>query len=197
MAYTPEQIEARRQRKAQREAEMHEIYRKEMEKYQADELAKKLEYEAFIRHLRENPTDMERRIKPRLEEMGFVFQFPISPYVVDFFHPVYRIAIEIDGASHFGRENEDAKRERNLLTAIPSILRFSDSIIRSDLEGCIVAVERGLEFMEMVNALDKREVKLAGVWKCARTTFQMTDIQAIRALQAMGIERKKANRGEN
>lgn len=64
--------------------------------------------------MRSNPTKSELVFKNRLIEkkIRFKFQQVISPYIVDFI--VGKTIIEIDGSSHDGREEYDARRTKYL-----------------------------------------------------------------------------------
>src|SRR3990167_9555359 len=65
----------------------------------------------------------EYRVKHALRELGvtYEFQHPFSLvggfFVVDFFFPRYCLAIEVDGASHKGRADQDRWRIRKIQEA--------------------------------------------------------------------------------
>ena len=59
----------------------------------------------LARSLRNNPTDAERKLWLLLRSKqlgGFKFrrQQPIGPYVVDFFCPMAKLIVELDGSQH-------------------------------------------------------------------------------------------------
>ncbi len=72
--------------------------------------------EKYSRRMKKRPTPAERRFKPVLAECCAVLQTGFEPqavfrnysavrgYIVDFFVPLYRVAFEIDGASHYKPE---------------------------------------------------------------------------------------------
>jgi very-short-patch-repair endonuclease len=73
-------------------------------------------------------------------------QKPIGNYIVDFFCPGLKLAIEIDGASHLDRIQEDMKRQKELESLGIRFLRFQDIEVKQDLGGVIAAIrERILE----------------------------------------------------
>jgi very-short-patch-repair endonuclease len=73
-------------------------------------------------------------------------QKPIGNYIVDFFCPGLKLAIEIDGSSHLDRIQEDMKRQKELESLGIRFLRFQDIEVKQDLGGVIAAIrERILE----------------------------------------------------
>jgi very-short-patch-repair endonuclease len=74
--------------------------------------------------------------------LGYDFhrQKPIDAYVVDFFCPKLLLAIEIDGASHDGKQTEDRKRQKEIEQYGISFLRFSDNEVRQNLSGVLECI---------------------------------------------------------
>ncbi|MCC6963009.1 MAG: endonuclease domain-containing protein [candidate division Zixibacteria bacterium] len=68
-------------------------------------------------------------------------QRPIGHYIVDFYCPPLQLAIEIDGASHVGREAADQKRQQELKEMGVAVLRFLDADVRNNLRGVLRAIE--------------------------------------------------------
>ena len=64
---------------------------------------------------------------------GFLRQKPIDKYIVDFYCPRLKLAIEIDGHSHDGRFEEDQTREKDLEVLGLHVLRFSDREVKRDI----------------------------------------------------------------
>ena len=67
-------------------------------------------------------------------------QKPVGNYIVDFFCPRLMLAIEIDGASHTDRIEQDEKRQRKLESLGIRFLRFRDDEIKQDLGGVLAAI---------------------------------------------------------
>jgi very-short-patch-repair endonuclease len=67
-------------------------------------------------------------------------QKPIGNYIVDFFCPRLRLAIEIDGASHSGRTQRDMRRQKELESLGIRFLRFQDIEVKQDLGGVITTI---------------------------------------------------------
>jgi len=72
--------------------------------------------QAYQKIHQENPTDAEKifRAYLRSQNIDFIFQkyfvFPF-PRIFDFYFPAQKIAIEIDGYSHHGRETKDENKD--------------------------------------------------------------------------------------
>ena len=78
----------------------------------------------------------------RKQLLGYDFhrQKPIDAYVVDFFCPKLLLAIEIDGASHEGKQEADNKRQREIEQYGISFLRFSDNEVKQNLNGVLECI---------------------------------------------------------
>lgn len=75
--------------------------------------------------------------------MGYDFhrQKPIGKYVVDFYCPRLSLAIEIDGISHDGREEDDRTRQKEIESYGVQFLRFDDLEVKQNLDGVVQAIE--------------------------------------------------------
>lgn len=64
-------------------------------------------------------------------------QFIIGSYIVDFYIPIYKTVIEVDGRQHFTKDGKEADQNRD--TALKSlgitVLRYSNEAIRDYFEG--------------------------------------------------------------
>jgi very-short-patch-repair endonuclease len=80
----------------------------------------------------------------RLKELRFRRQHPIGPYVLDFYCPSARLAVEIDGMSHdfAGRAVRDARRDAWLNDRDVRVLRVEakDVLDEGGLEGVLSAI---------------------------------------------------------
>jgi very-short-patch-repair endonuclease len=83
----------------------------------------------------------------RKKMMGFDFhrQKPIDRYILDFYCPVLRLVIEIDGDSHFGRQLQDQRRQRELEALGLRFLRFDDFLVKRDMEGVLKTIRKWIE----------------------------------------------------
>ena len=78
---------------------------------------------------------------------GFDFdrQKPIDNYIVDFFCKDLKLAIEIDGDSHYGKEYKDKLRDKRLGEFGITVLRFDDLVVRYKLEQVLTAIENWID----------------------------------------------------
>jgi very-short-patch-repair endonuclease len=78
----------------------------------------------------------------RKQMLGYDFhrQKPIDAFVVDFFCPRLSLAIEIDGASHEGRQEADDDRQREIEQYGISFLRFPDREVKQNLNGVLECI---------------------------------------------------------
>lgn len=69
----------------------------------------------------------------------FVRQFGVGYYVLDFYCPEKRLAIELDGAQHAEVENQeyDQERTKRLEALNIRVIRFWNSEINHNLEGVL------------------------------------------------------------
>ncbi len=85
--------------------------------------------------------------------LGYDFhrQRPIADYIVDFYCPGLKLAIEIDGVTHADRAEEDRVRQERIEALGVSVLRFMDRDVRRNLQGVLSSIE------EWIRAHDREE----------------------------------------
>lgn len=110
----------------------------------------------------------------RLSCLRFRRQHPIGPYILDFFCPVARLAIEVDGQGH-DREAQlrhDRRREVWLADHNIMVLRFSAADILKDdrLEGVLRTIESAAA--PSVAAARRHLPRFAGEEPSAETEMQ-------------------------
>ena len=103
------------------------------------------------KQLRENLTSAEALLwlnlkGRRLNGKKFRRQHSIGPYIVDFFCPECRLAIELDGAAHLtDNGNEaDTRRSEFLKRFNVRVIRFENRAVFEDLEGVLEDIRRSL-----------------------------------------------------
>jgi len=95
----------------------------------------------FQRDLRKNSTKTENLLwkKIRHDSLGVRFrrQYGIGNYIVDFYCPQFKIAIEVDGLTHADSEvlKKDVERQNYLESLGIKVLRFNSLDIVENLEG--------------------------------------------------------------
>lgn len=91
-----------------------------------------------IREYRKHPTPSEARMWERLRggALGEKFrrQEPILGYIVDFYCPRSKLAVEIDGSSHDGRSEYDQYRDGVLLDHGIRTLRIPSRLVMTHLD---------------------------------------------------------------
>lgn len=102
------------------------------------------------RELRNNSTLTEIMLWQQLKGKqirGYDFhrQKPLGKYIIDFFCNELNLAIEVNGESHFGKEDYDAKRQNELEKFGVLMLRFSDIEVRYNLDGVIKSIEKWID----------------------------------------------------
>src|SRR6266513_4263664 len=93
------------------------------------------------RLLRKKTTDAERILWRHLRNRNFAGykfrrQHPFDPYILDFYCPAARLAIELDGGGHSYRTNQIRDRTRSEFLARRGItvLRFWNHQVREELD---------------------------------------------------------------
>lgn len=69
-------------------------------------------------------------------------QHPIESYIVDFFSADAKLIIELDGESHEGRQDYDARREQRLKAMGYQVLRFTNDEVLENLDGVLEVILR-------------------------------------------------------
>ena len=94
------------------------------------------------RQLRKNPTREERILwqEVRGKKIGnvrFHRQYSVGPYILDFFCPVFRLAIELDGNQHVDAKEYDTEREAFLKEKEITTIRFWNEEVFKNLPGVL------------------------------------------------------------
>jgi len=104
------------------------------------------------RYLRKNATDYERILWSHLRnrnfgEYKFRRQHPIDRYILDFYCPAAKLAIELDGSGHDSRVRalHDQARDRFLAAQGITVIRFWNHEVQEELDGVLEAIWLGLE----------------------------------------------------
>jgi very-short-patch-repair endonuclease len=81
--------------------------------------------------------------KQRLNQR-FLRQYSVENYILDFFCPALKLAIEIDGDSHFINDKNrklDIERENRLKKYGISVIRFANNDIHNSLNSVVLMIE--------------------------------------------------------
>jgi len=106
----------------------------------------------FAAKMRENPTASESAAWQIFQSLNYHYpdfiwkrQRVKYGYVVDFFCQRLNVAVEIDGITHFGKEEEDRQRDANLGKRGIRVLRFSGSLVINDPKRFLELLKKEIE----------------------------------------------------
>ncbi len=90
--------------------------------------------------LRNNMTAAEQKLwlqlkGKQLENCKFRRQYSVSRFIIDFYSPEIKLAIEVDGDSHFqeGAQEYDQERQQFIESAKINFLRFTNNDIYNNI----------------------------------------------------------------
>ena len=103
------------------------------------------------RNLRRNMTDAETLLWSKLrgkqlKRYQFYRQKIIGNYIVDFYCPKSKLAIEVDGGQHYSAEGKekDKRRDDYMTREEITVLRFSDREVLGNLDAVLEKIWSGL-----------------------------------------------------
>ena len=92
--------------------------------------------------LRKNATDAEQKLwsilrSRQMAGLKFFRQYSVGPYILDFYCPERRLAIELDGGQHADvyRQQHDAHRDSYLRELSIRVIRFWNNDVLQNIEG--------------------------------------------------------------
>jgi len=105
---------------------------------------------SLARNLRNKSTLSEVLLWNRLKSRQFLgYQFtrqkPIGEYIVDFYCPKLKLAIEVDGDSHSEKTEADSIRQKKLESMGLNVLRFYDRDVKRNIEGVASVIWKWIE----------------------------------------------------
>ena len=96
------------------------------------------------RELRSNQTDAEKAFWSRVRNrqfhgMKFFRQYSVGPYILDFYCPAIRLAVELDGSQHDlpGNRVYDAARSEYLSSRGIEVVRFWNNVVLLDMDSVL------------------------------------------------------------
>jgi very-short-patch-repair endonuclease len=107
------------------------------------------ELKPAARSMRANPTPGEATLwqhlrGAKLAGVRFRRQHAIGKFIVDFYCPQAKLVIELDGSSHVERETEDQVRTDYLKQQGLSVLRFTNTEVRENLEAVLAKIAQAI-----------------------------------------------------
>jgi very-short-patch-repair endonuclease len=98
----------------------------------------------LARELRKNMTDAEKKLwkhlrRDQVHNLRFYRQKPVGNYILDFYCPKIKMAIEADGDQHYYGKGKQKDKERGKFLAENGIkvLRFGNNEIFNNTEGVV------------------------------------------------------------
>jgi very-short-patch-repair endonuclease len=94
---------------------------------------------AWARDFRQAPTRAEAAVwealrSRRLSGLKFRRQHPVGSFILDFYCPAHRLAIEIDGPIHANQSQRDAERQSLIEKHGIRFLRLTNAEVETNLE---------------------------------------------------------------
>jgi very-short-patch-repair endonuclease len=109
--------------------------------------------------LRQSQTSQEVILwnKLRNRQLGFKIkrQYSVGPYVLDFYCPLKKLAIEIDGSQHLENKEYDVQRSDYLSVFGIKVIRFWNNEINVNIDGVVNKIINELKLNPL---LDKERV---------------------------------------
>ncbi len=102
-------------------------------------LYNKPESKNFRKQLRKNITPQERKVwqlvrNRKILNLKFFRQYSVGKYILDFYCPLIRLCLEIDGGQH-NQNIKDADRTQYLNSLKITVLRFWNTDINTNIDG--------------------------------------------------------------
>ncbi len=100
--------------------------------------------------LRKNMTKEERHLWYdflKLHPVQFKRQYPIGPYILDFYCPKLRLTIELDGSQHYEVSQAEYDRRRTVFLEEQGlrVLRFSNLDVMRNFRGVCDAIDLAIQ----------------------------------------------------
>lgn len=105
--------------------------------------------EAAARELRGKLTPAEQvlwqALKGRpLNGLRFRCQHPVGPFVLDFYCPVYKLVVEVDGAVHDAQAEQDEARTQHLQAYGYRVVRFRNEEVLTTLRAVLERIAQAV-----------------------------------------------------
>ena len=95
--------------------------------------------------LRDDMTPAEKRLweelrAKRLGGLRFRSQHPVGPFILDFYCPACKLAVELDGSVHDTQGEQDAARTAHLAAYGYRVLRFTNDEVRTEMPAVLARI---------------------------------------------------------
>lgn len=114
------------------------------------------------RNLRKNSTYTEKVLwlslrKKQIHGIRFHRQYSINHFIIDFYAPKIKLAIEVDGSSHIGKEEYDKHRQKYIEQFNITFIRFTDEQVMGNTNKIVEEISEVVA--EMLEEKQKRTTK--------------------------------------
>ena len=84
-----------------------------------------------------------------INNIKFFRQYGIGAYITDFYAPLLRLCIEVDGKQHYTKTGKeyDAERDNYMESLNIKILRFKNELVIEDIENVVNEIEKVTELL--------------------------------------------------
>ncbi len=98
------------------------------------------------RNLRNKPTYTEKILwlslrKKQIHNIRFLRQYSVNHFIIDFYAPKIKLAIEADGSSHIGKEKYDLERQKYIEAFGIEFIRFTNEQVRGNTDKVVKEIE--------------------------------------------------------
>lgn len=121
------------------------------------------------RRLRRDLTEAEKKLwqmlhRKQVADLSFRRQHPIGEFVLDFYCPAIRLAVEVDGGQHNEaiHRTRDDRRTQWLGARGITVLRFWNNDVIGNIEGVWFEIHRAIETLRLQNVTPSLTLPLSG-----------------------------------
>lgn len=98
------------------------------------------------RNLRNNPTYTEKILwlalrKKQIHIIRFLRQYSVNHFIIDFYAPKIKLAIEVDGSSHIGKKRYDLERQNYIEVFGIEFIRFTNEQVIGNTDKVVKEIE--------------------------------------------------------
>lgn len=98
------------------------------------------------RKLRNNTTYTEKILwislrRRQICDVRFLRQYSVNHFVIDFYAPKIKLAIEVDGSSHIGKEDYDKARQEYIEDFGIEVIRFTNENVTKNINKVVAQIE--------------------------------------------------------
>lgn len=102
------------------------------------------------RQLRKKPTKAEKTLwmslrKKQINGIRFLRQYSVNYFVIDFYAPSIKLAIEVDGSSHIGKEEYDKERQNYIESFNIKVIRFTNEQVLGNTDRTVEEIKVEVE----------------------------------------------------